>query len=123
MKSHIIRSKEIETVKASWGTIQWLVSGAGKTSEHMTFGRVTIKPGQRNPLHSHPNCDEILFVAKGKVEHTLPEGGSVVLNEGDTIVINQGGTHQAINIGKEDAVVIVAFNSPDRKTESKEKEA
>ena len=82
----------------------------------MTFGRVTIKPGKTNPIHSHPNCEEILYVLSGSIEHSLPQGGRATLNPGDCIVLEQGSEHQARNIGTEEAVVLVAFNSANRET-------
>ena len=121
MKTKVVRNKETEVVKTPWGSMQWLVSAADGSSEHMTLGRVTFKPGQGNPVHSHPNCEEILFVVQGAIEHSLPEGGTVNMEAGDCIVLPQGGIHYAKNIGNEDAVVIVAFNSAHRKMETPDK--
>jgi quercetin dioxygenase-like cupin family protein len=82
----------------------------------MTVGRVTFKPGCENPTHHHPNCDEILFVVRGTLEHSLPGGGSTVLNPGDCIVLPRGEGHMARNIGDEEAEVVVCFNTADRQT-------
>ena len=84
----------------------------------MTLGRVTFKPGRSNPFHHHPNCEEILFVVSGDIEHTLPEGGTVHLHEGDCIVLPEGKSHQATNVGDREAVVIVAFNTAEREVVS-----
>lgn len=116
MGTVVVRKNDVEVNNTDWGSLQWLVTGQAGSSEHMTVGRVTFKPGQANPLHQHPNCDEILVVIQGEIEHTLPEGGTVRLSPGDCIVMKQGGMHQARNVGDEEAVVIVAFNSPIRET-------
>lgn len=116
MKTHVIRSNSIKVEQTPWGSLQWLVSGAAGTSQNLTFGRVTFKPGQSNPIHHHPNCEEILFVVSGEIEHTLPEGGTARLNPGDCIVLPQAKGHRATNVGHTEAVVIVAFNSAERKT-------
>ncbi len=116
MRTQVIRGESTEVTETPWGSLQWLVSGAAGTSQHMTFGRVTLRPGQSNPPHHHPNCDEILYVISGQIEHTLPEGGTVRLGQGDCIVLPEGKGHQATNIGNKEAVVVVAFNSPERKT-------
>ena len=116
MKTPVIRKTEIPVQTENWGTLQWLVSATGGTSDSMTLGRVTIKPGCKNPAHRHPNCEEILFVVQGTIEHTLPEGGSVHLEAGDCIVLPREGGHQATNTGSEEAVVIVAYNAGERKT-------
>jgi quercetin dioxygenase-like cupin family protein len=112
----VVRGQEVPVNHTPWGSLQWLVAGASGTSHHMTLGRVTFKPGQSNPHHCHPNCEEILFVAAGQIEHSLPQGGTIRLNAGDAIIIPPGAPHQARNLGSDQAVVLVAFNSPQRQT-------
>jgi quercetin dioxygenase-like cupin family protein len=112
----VIRGRDAAVTETPWGSLQWLVSGNGGTSEEMTLGRVTFKPGQANPPHSHPNCEEVLFVVSGEIEHTLPGGGTTVLKPGDAIVLERGVKHHAKNVGTQEAVVLVAFNSAYRKT-------
>ena len=114
MKTRVIRREDVTPTQTDWGTLQWLVSGAAGTSDAMTFGRVTLKSGCANPTHHHPNCEEILYVAEGEIEHSLPEGGSVRLRPGDCIVLRQGGDHKARNVGTGEAVVLVAFSSAQR---------
>jgi mannose-6-phosphate isomerase-like protein (cupin superfamily) len=31
-----------------------------------TVGLATILPGKQNPVHYHPNCEEVLYVISGK---------------------------------------------------------
>ena len=112
----VAHADEIPVIEETWGTLQWLVSGRNGTSTTMTVGRVTIRPGMANPEHYHPNCEEVLFVQQGKIDHSLPSGGVVRLGAGDAIVIPQGIMHQARNAGTEEAVVIVAFNNAWRET-------
>jgi uncharacterized cupin superfamily protein len=47
---------------------------------------VTIKAGQANPRHRHPNCDEILHLISGRLEHTLGDE-RMILELGDSISI------------------------------------
>ena len=114
--TRVIRKKDAPIEETKWGSLQWLVSGSNKASDKMSLGRVTFRPGQSNPSHHHPNCEEILFVLSGRIEHTLSEGGTTILEPGDCIVLSRGGTHRATNIGSEEAVVIVAFDSAHRET-------
>jgi quercetin dioxygenase-like cupin family protein len=118
VETRIIRGKDVEIQEKEWGTLQWSIGGKDFKDVNMTFGIVTIRPGQANPLHTHPNCEEVLHVLKGSVEHTLPEGGTTRLETGDTIVLKRGKGHQARNTGKENAVVAVVFNNWDRKVEN-----
>jgi quercetin dioxygenase-like cupin family protein len=114
--TRVIRKTDAPIEKTDWGSLQWLVSASNKASDKMTLGRVTFKPGQSNPSHYHPNCEEVLFVVSGKIEHTLSEGGTVLLEAGDCIVLPPGGPHRAKNVGSEEAVVVVAFSSAHRET-------
>ena len=114
--NYFIPNQKVEKIETAWGSLQWLVKGADGVSEAMTLGRVTIRPGSSNPHHQHPNCEEVLYVESGEIEHTLPDGESVRMRHGDSIVIPQGIWHHARNIGDGDAVVIVAFNSAWRET-------
>jgi quercetin dioxygenase-like cupin family protein len=82
----------------------------------MSFGRVTIRAGEANPRHRHPNCDEILHLLSGRLEHSL-SGTKCIMEAGDTISIPQGAWHQARAIGDEDAEVVICFSSADRLTE------
>ncbi len=114
--SPLALADKVEVIETEWGTLQWLVTGERGTSREMTLGRVTIRPGMANPLHVHPNCEEILYVQHGHIEHTLPNGGTTELRAGDAIVIPQGVPHQARNLGDDDCVVVVAFSDAWRQT-------
>ena len=81
----------------------------------MTTGLATIKPGQANPRHFHPNCDEILHVISGKIRHTMNEV-TIEMNPGDTVTIPSGTLHNATNIGHDDAVLSISFSSANRET-------
>jgi quercetin dioxygenase-like cupin family protein len=113
----VIRHTDIPVDSTPWGSLQWLIGGQTVPKTAMTLGRVTFKPGQSNPPHAHPNCEEILCVVAGTLEHSLPQGGTVRLETGDCIVLPRGHAHNAKNIGTVEAVAIVAFNTPDRKTD------
>lgn len=107
----VVRKGDVEVIRAPWGTLQWLVSGPNGTSEKMTFGRVTFKPGVANPPHYHPKSEEILFVIQGTLEHSLPGGGTTILHPGDCIVLPPAIHHNAKNVGKDEAVVVVCYSS------------
>ena len=105
-----------QTIPFEWGQIEWLVSGVLGNSRAMTFGRVTIQRGKSNPRHRHPNCDEVLYLIQGRLEHTLGDE-KVTLEPGDTISIPIGVAHNARSLGPEDAVMVVAYSNADRQTE------
>lgn len=105
-----------ELLTLPWGHLAVTASAKVGNSASLTFGRATILAGHNNPRHRHPNCDEILHVLSGCIEHSLGDA-RYIMEPGDTISIPQGVWHQAVALGKQDAEVIICFNSPDRITE------
>jgi quercetin dioxygenase-like cupin family protein/type 1 glutamine amidotransferase len=108
--SQVNRHAENRVVPMPWGHLRWYTSAEMGNSRTMTTGVAVIKPGQTNPRHFHPNCDEILHVISGKIRHTMNEV-SVEMNAGDTVSIPQGVLHNAANIGTEDAVLAISFST------------
>lgn len=96
-----------------WGKLEWMVSGAIGNSDTMTVGRCTILPGRQNPPHVHPNCDEVLHVLHGTIEHRLGDQ-LMPMGPGDTISIPTGTVHNARNTGTEPAVLMISFSSAER---------
>jgi quercetin dioxygenase-like cupin family protein len=105
-----------EVLEFDWGRIVWQASRSLGNSTTMTFGLVTIKAGLENPRHRHPNCDEILHVLSGQIEHSLGDE-RFVLNAGETISIPTGAWHNARALGHENAQMVICFSSADRETE------
>ncbi|MHC4480080.1 MAG: cupin domain-containing protein [Planctomycetota bacterium] len=102
---------EMSTEQFPWGSITWLVSGQIGNSETMTFGRVVIRAGCANDEHRHENCDEILHLLAGELEHGAGAGRLLRLMPGDTITLPAGTGHSARSVGQEDAVMVVAYSS------------
>ena len=115
MKYNIRKEEEAEgkKIKEEWGSLNWLASQEIGNINGVTVGRVIIKKGQENPRHYHTTCQEMLYLLKGKLEHTMGDE-KVILNPGDTLVVDPGVPHNAISIGEEDADMIVAYSSGDR---------
>ena len=99
-----------------WGKLTWLASRELGNSTTMTFGRVTIPADQTNPRHRHPNCDEILHLISGRLEHSLGDE-KFLLNPGDTILIPAGQWHNSRALHGVDAEMVICFSSADRATE------
>jgi quercetin dioxygenase-like cupin family protein len=105
-----------EVLEFPWGRITWIVSRKLGNSTVMTFGRVLMRARMSNPRHRHPNCDEILHLLSGRIDHTLG-AESFVMEAGDTISIPAGVWHQARALDGADAEMVIAFSSADRETE------
>lgn len=99
-----------------WGRIEWLVSRAIGNSDTLTVGRVTIAAGKQNMVHRHPNCDEVLHLLAGCLEHRLDEQ-LYLMHPGDSLVIPAGDWHNACSTGPDDAIMLVCYSSADRQTE------
>jgi quercetin dioxygenase-like cupin family protein len=104
---------QAKRIDEDWGSLTWLAGRKQGNAEGLTLGRVVIKVGFCNPRHIHGNCEEVLYLMKGKLEHTLSDE-KVVLEAGDTITIPTGAAHNAVSVGDEDADMIVAYDSADR---------
>ncbi len=93
-----------------WGHIDWHVSGPLGNSDTLTTGIAHVNVGAANPRHYHPNCDEVLHVLKGHIRHTMDDV-TVEMKAGDTVSIPKGVYHNATNIGDEQAVLLISFDT------------
>ena len=107
---HLDRAEE---VKYPWGTIRWLMSSKIDHGSAQTLGIVQINPGQHNQLHSHPNCEEILYVLSGEAEQVVGNK-RVTTRAGDLIRVPIGVPHQAIVKGNEPFRAVISYSSGDR---------
>jgi quercetin dioxygenase-like cupin family protein len=109
----VTRAADRQVIEQTWGRITWYASGPLGNSATMTVGEAVIRPGQENPRHYHPNCDEILHVMRGRILHSMGTQ-QVEMTVGDTVSIPPGVRHNARNIGTEDAVLAISFSSAHR---------
>ena len=104
---------ESRRMDETWGSLRWLAGKKVGNASGLTLGRVTIKVGQSNPPHRHPNCEEALYLLRGRLRHFMGIE-EVVLEAGDTLVVQAGLAHYAVNIGVEDAYMVVAYSAGER---------
>jgi quercetin dioxygenase-like cupin family protein len=97
-------------IDEAWGSLNWLASAAIGNAEGVTLGHVIIKAGQGNPRHSHTTCEEVLYVLRGRLRHSMGDE-TAILQAGDTLTVAAHVPHDAVNIGDEDAEMIVAYSS------------
>src|SRR5262249_28418228 len=98
-----------------WGTLQWLCNGKLMPGAEQTVGLATILPGKQNPIHYHPNCEEVLYVISGQGLQSY-DGRTVELKAGMTIRIPAKVNHNLANTGTEPLRTLVSFSSGDRQT-------
>jgi mannose-6-phosphate isomerase-like protein (cupin superfamily) len=80
-----------------------------------TVGLATILPGKQNPVHYHPNCEEVLYVISGQGLQTY-DGRTITLKAGMTIRIPARTKHNLVNTAAEPLRTLVSFSSGDRQT-------
>lgn len=110
---YLLPAGDVKPEDQPWGRLEWYASRALGNSTHVTTGQATIRPGKANPAHWHPNCDEVLHVLSGRIMNRMGDK-EFEMKAGDTVVIPEGVIHNARNIGTEDAVLSIAYNSADR---------
>lgn len=115
MKATITRGGDGPTLTFPWGAIQWLCNAEIDPDAAQTLGLVYILPGQKNPLHFHPNCEELLYVLSGECDHSL-DGAVHHLAAGAMIRIPAGARHDARNTGWEPVRMLICYSSADRQT-------
>jgi quercetin dioxygenase-like cupin family protein len=118
----LVNLDEVEPWEAPWGRLFWLCNDAIDPRAELTFGMCEIEPGQNNPVHKHPNCEELLFVLEGECEHRLGEQ-ALGLGPGALLRIPRGVWHCARNRGEGTLRMVIAFSSGDRRTILQEEEA
>lgn len=101
--------------KSAWGSLKWVCNSKLSPGAAQTVGTAMILPGKQNPVHFHPNCEEVLYMVSGKGVHTF-DGRKVELKAGMTIRIPAGVKHNLINTGTEPIHTFMAFSSGDRKS-------
>ena len=103
------RAHQHEVITEDWGTLSWVASKPLGNAEGLTVGCATIKPGKTNPRHRHPKSEEVLYLLKGQIKHSLDDK-IITMSAGDVITIAPGVFHNATCIGSEDAEMIVVYS-------------
>jgi quercetin dioxygenase-like cupin family protein len=99
--------------ETDFGSVHWVVRDGDPPGAEQTIGLATFDAGKGNVEHIHPNCEEVIYVLQGEVEHTLGEQ-STRLSAGDLIVVPRGAPHRLTNVGTSAVRACVIFSSPDR---------
>jgi quercetin dioxygenase-like cupin family protein len=98
---------------APFGSIEWVVREGDPNGAEQSVALAVFDPGSSNAEHIHPNCEEIVFVLDGEMEHTLGVE-STILRRGDLILVPRDAAHRIINHGPGPCRVLIVFSSPDR---------
>jgi hypothetical protein len=65
-----------------WGVIEWLAGAEVGNAKEISLARMSLPPGKGTDVHIHGNCEEAVYVVRGRVECTT-NGESVTLDAGE----------------------------------------
>ncbi|MDK1032803.1 MAG: cupin domain-containing protein [Planctomycetia bacterium] len=111
---------EAKRIHEEWGSLLWLAGEKVGNAEGLTLGRVIIKTGHCNPRHAHGNCEEVLYLMAGRLEHSVGDK-KIAMEPGDTLTVPPGVFHNALSTGEEEADMIVAYSSAVREFKLEDK--
>jgi len=84
-------------------------------SEHFTFSTMVLPSGCEGPIHVHRDVEEVFFMLRGKVKLFFEYEGDAaetVLNERDLISVPPNIYRGLLNIGPEEALMLVLLGTP-----------
>jgi quercetin dioxygenase-like cupin family protein len=113
IESQVRRNAGASPQQTDFGSVDWAVSEGNPEGAEQTVGLAVFESGKGNVEHIHPNCEEVLYVLEGEMEHTLGEEVAP-LRPGDLIVIPRNARHCVRSVGDAPARVLISFSSPDR---------
>ena len=113
IEAQVRRNVGAEAEVTDFGSVQWAVREGDPPGAEQTVGLATFDAGKSNVQHIHPNCEEVVYVLEGEVEHTLG-AQSIRLGAGDLIVVQRGTPHRLLNRSLEPVRAFIVFSSPDR---------
>jgi len=93
-----------------WGVIEWLAGAEVGNASELSVARIAIPPGKATDTHIHGNCEESVYVTRGRVECTS-NGRSTVLSAGEITVVPRGAVHGLRNAGGEPVEAILSYSS------------
>lgn len=100
-----------EKLQFDWGEMTTLVNAKLGHNGELAVSNMVVKPGKSSPTHYHPNCEEVIYLIRGQLEHRIRDRINPQ-EPGSTVVVPRGVAHMTTNVGLVDAEVIVAYSSP-----------
>ena len=84
-------------------------------AEHFTLSNMILPVGAEGPMHLHVDAEEVFFVLRGKIKVMVEQNGEyfeTVLGERDCISVPPGVYRGEVNVGDEEAVMMVMIGAP-----------
>ncbi|MCF0146286.1 MAG: cupin domain-containing protein [Eubacterium sp.] len=115
-KEFFVNTKQCETQKFDWGTLQWTLEPRTTGTTDMTGGVVTLLPGVGHSTHSH-ECNEIIYMIDGKdceQYMILPDGSKVssMMQPGDFAWLPANVPHGTVNRSDANVHLVAIYAVP-----------
>ena len=76
----------------------------------LRFFKVIIPVGGKTPIHTHP-APMVVYLAQGDLKHTRGDNINIFSSKQSFIESNNGEEHFVENVGKNEAILLVAVSS------------
>jgi quercetin dioxygenase-like cupin family protein len=106
--SRFVMGSEVPTEDFEWGSAGMRCAPPGTGCGTFVVMDVRLDPGFFHAFHKHPDQDEMITVASGRVTQYL-EGESTVLGPGDSVYIDKDVVHGSYNDFDEPALLNVVL--------------
>jgi quercetin dioxygenase-like cupin family protein len=110
----IVKTENVPEIYVNERTLQWIVSGEGKIlSKYCSCCIVQFQKGaSAKPPHSHPDCEELIYVLCGSGEIVLEGGKTQAVEQGAFLLFRRNEIHLLRNTGEGLMKVICFYSSP-----------
>ena len=105
MTGKFVLAKDVVPEINDWGKLGWLSNPPNTGARDLTVIHVTLAPGKGHNFHKHPDQEEVIYVASGKVEQWI-DREKRILGAGDSAFIPGGVVHASFNVGPGDATIV-----------------
>lgn len=92
-------------------------------SMNAAIGVVTYPPGEKGSPHAHENCEEYMFILKGKAKVVMKDGSYLIAEPYDLIYAPPKVEHALENAGNEDLVFVWIYTPPGEEKKIRERKA
>jgi quercetin dioxygenase-like cupin family protein len=113
IEQQVRRNAGSSAERTDFGSVHWVSREGDPPGAEMTVGVAVFDAGKSNVEHTHPNCEEVVYVLEGSVEHTLGTQRTT-LQAGDLIVVPRNVPHRLINTSDAAVRAYIVFSAPDR---------
>ena len=114
-KLTFVEKEDVETQVFDWGRLSWLSEPRVTEAEKFSAGVVLLEPGKGHDRHSHPGCEEILYVLSGTGQQVVePRSGRVEQPVGPGVLIHipPDVYHSTVNTGTGPMELLAIYAPP-----------